>query len=137
MDLASVGGAATPAQLEDCYRRKTGALIAASVQIGALTFETANSTLIDALTRFGQAVGLAFQIADDILDVEGTAEILGKPAGADGARGKPTYPSVLGLENAKTEARRLYTEALESLGALDDNGRPLADIANFVLARRR
>ncbi len=137
MDLASVGTAPTPAELEDCYRRKTGALIAASVLLGALTADAAASPLVAALNRYGQALGLAFQIADDVLDVEGNTETLGKTAGADDARGKPTYPSILGMERSKTEARRLHTEALESLRPLGDNGHPLAAIADFVLARRR
>jgi farnesyl diphosphate synthase len=137
LDLASVGSGATLAALEDCYRRKTGALIAASVQLGALTAESADPAQVRALGTYGAALGLAFQIADDVLDVEGTAESLGKPAGADQARGKPTYPSVLGLAGAKSEAGRLRAEALESLAALGDNGAPLAAIADFVLARRR
>jgi geranylgeranyl pyrophosphate synthase len=137
LDLASVGSKASVALLEDCYRRKTGALIAASVRLGALTAESADAALVRTLGRYGEALGLAFQIADDILDVEGTAESLGKPAGADSARGKPTYPSVLGLTGAKAEAERLHAEALESLAPLGDNGAPLAAIADFVLARRR
>lgn len=137
MDLASVGGTMNARELEDCYRRKTGALIAASVQMGALCAEAAVPASLRALTTYGEALGLAFQIADDILDVEGTPETLGKPAGADEARGKPTYPSVLGLERARAEAQRLHAQALESLGALGDNGTPLAALADFVLARRR
>jgi farnesyl diphosphate synthase len=134
MDLASVGGSMNASELEDCYRRKTGALIAASVRLGALAANTAPPATLDI---FGEALGLAFQIADDILDVEGTPESLGKPAGADEARGKPTYPSVLGLDRARAEAKRLHALALESLGPLGDNGAPLAALADFVLARRR
>jgi geranylgeranyl pyrophosphate synthase len=134
MDLASVGGSMSASELEDCYRRKTGALIAASVRLGALAADTAAPSALD---TFGEALGLAFQIADDILDVEGSPETLGKPAGADEARGKPTYPSVLGLDRAKAEAQRLHALALESLGPLGDNGAPLAALADFVLARRR
>jgi len=137
LDLASVGSEPTVAALEDCYRRKTGALIAASARLGALTAESADPALVRALSNYGEALGLAFQIADDVLDVEGTVESLGKPAGADQARGKPTYPSVLGLAGAKAEAERRRTEALESLAPLRDNGAPLAAIADFVLARRR
>ncbi len=137
MDLASVGGNLTPDELQDCYRRKTGALIAASVQLGTLASDAANTPLAHALYGYGHAIGLMFQIADDVLDVESDTATLGKRAGADEARGKPTYPSVLGLDAAKTEARRLHTEALESLRPLGDNGAPLAAIADFVLARRR
>jgi geranylgeranyl pyrophosphate synthase len=137
LDLASIGTEMTVSALEDCYRRKTGALIAASVELGALTAEAAKRALVQSLTQYGRALGLAFQIADDLLDVEGNAEMLGKPAGADEARGKPTYPSVLGLAAAKAEAQRLRAEALESLRPLGDNGAPLVAIADFVLARRR
>lgn len=137
MDLDSVGGVMTHAELQDCYQRKTGALIAASVRLGALAAQNAPTEHANALTRYGEAIGLAFQIADDVLDVEGSTETLGKQAGADEARGKPTYPSVLGLERAKSEAQRLHRAALESLAPLGDNGYPLAAIADFVLARRR
>src|SRR6185436_13526466 len=116
--LASVGGTLNPSELEECYRRKTGALIAASVQIGVLTAEATDSIFAQALSRYGSFIGLAFQIADDVLDVESDTATLGKRAGADEARGKPTYPSVLGLTAAKAEARRLHLEALESLTPL-------------------
>jgi len=137
MDLDSIGGTMNAAQLQDCYRRKTGALIAVSVRLGAVAPQAPDAALTAALTRYGEAVGLAFQIADDVLDVESDTATLGKRAGADEARGKPTYPSVLGLEAAKAEARRLHREALESLGPLGDNGAPLAAMADFILARRR
>ena len=137
LDLASIGKSMSVATLEDCYRRKTGVLIAASVTLGALTAADAPSSSLKHLTRYGEALGLAFQITDDVLDVEGSAETLGKPAGADEARGKPTYPSLLGLEAAKTQAQALRSRALESLQPLGDNGVPLAAIADFVLNRRR
>ncbi len=137
LDLASIGESMTLPALEDCYRRKTGALIAASVQMGALAAKSATPGMIQALAAFGEAIGLAFQIADDILDVESDTATLGKQAGADEARGKPTYPSVIGLAAAKAEAERLHQRALESLHPLGDNGQPLAAIADYLLARRR
>jgi geranylgeranyl pyrophosphate synthase len=137
LDLASVGNHMTVADLDNCYRRKTGALIAASVRLGAFAAPAAPADRTAALALYGDALGLAFQIADDILDVESDPETLGKPVRADQARGKPTYPSVLGLEGAKNAARRLHERALESLRPLGDNGGPLAEIADFVLARRR
>jgi geranylgeranyl pyrophosphate synthase len=137
LDLASIGKPMTAEMLDNCYRRKTGALIAASVRLGALAAPRAEAAKTAALGAYGVALGLAFQIADDILDVESDAETLGKPAGADQARGKPTYPSVLGLDGAKAAARQLHDRALESLRPMGDNGRPLAEIATFVLARRR
>jgi geranylgeranyl pyrophosphate synthase len=137
MDLASVGGRMTPDELRDCYARKTGALIAASVRLGTLAAESAEATRVQALHAYGDAIGLAFQIADDVLDVESDTATLGKRAGADEARGKPTYPSVIGLQAAKDEAARLHRLALESLSPLGDNAQALAAIADFVVARRR
>jgi geranylgeranyl pyrophosphate synthase len=137
LDLASVGAPMTISALEDCYRRKTGVLITASVHLGALVAANADTALVKSLVCYGDALGLAFQITDDVLDVEGTAEALGKPAGADEARGKPTYPSLLGLDAAKTHSWELRSRALESLAPLGDNGLPLAAIADFVLTRRR
>jgi farnesyl diphosphate synthase len=137
IDLASVGAPMTISALEDCYRRKTGVLITAAVHMGALAAASADADRIKRLVRYGDALGLAFQIMDDVLDVEGSVESLGKPIGADEARGKPTYPSLLGLEIAKTQAQQLRAQALETLESLGDNARPLAAIADFVLTRRR
>ncbi len=136
MDLAAVGGQLTLHQLEDMHRRKTGALIRAAVTLGMLASACEDKTLIGALDDYGRAIGLAFQIADDILDVEGEAAVLGKAPGADAARGKPTYPAVLGLECARAQAREWHKTALESLAPLGDNGRSLAEIANFIVERR-
>lgn len=137
IDLESIGAPMTISALEDCYRRKTGVLITAAVHMGALTAANADPARINHLVRYGEMLGLAFQITDDILDVEGSTDALGKPIGADEARGKPTYPSLLGLDMAKTQAQQLRTQALESLESLGDNARPLAAIADFVLARRK
>ncbi len=135
IDLASVGKKLSPHELEDMHRRKTGALIRTSVLLGTLAREGVEPRVMEALDRYGQAIGLAFQIADDILDVEGKTEALGKTAGADEARNKPTYPAILGLDGAKARATELHCTALESLAPLGDNGHLLAEIADYIVER--
>ena len=136
IDLAVVGTSLGLAELEDMHRRKTGALIRASVHLGALASPAADEKSLQALDAYGRAVGLAFQIVDDILDVEGETATLGKQTGADEARGKPTYPALLGLSAARERARALLAAALESLAPLGDNGRLLAAIAEFIVTRK-
>ncbi len=136
MDLAAVGTTLTLPQLEDMHRRKTGALIRAAVRLGVLASGCEDPTRITALDDYARAVGLAFQIADDILDVEGDAAVLGKKPGADAAHGKPTYPAVLGLEAARAQAQEWLAAALESLAPLGDNGGQLAELARFIVERR-
>jgi geranylgeranyl diphosphate synthase type II len=117
------------------HTHKTGALIKASVKAGAL-LGAANDNELASLTRYGEAVGLAFQIADDILDIEGTTEQIGKDAGSDEARGKATYPAVVGLADAKKRAAELVDIALESLRDFDDKAEPLREIARYIVARK-
>jgi geranylgeranyl pyrophosphate synthase len=137
IDLASGGKTLALDQLEDMHLRKTGALIRVAVLLGAYTHEDAGPVTLQALEEYSHAIGLAFQITDDILDVEGHAETLGKNPGVDRARGKPTYPLLLGLPAAKTRARALHRQALESLNSLGDNGRILAELAGFIIERRQ
>ncbi len=137
IDLASGGRTLTLAQLEDLHLRKTGALIRASVLLGAHTHDSPDSGVLNALESYSHAIGLAFQITDDILDVEGKAETLGKNPGMDHARGKFTYPQLLGLPEAKARARALHAQALESLAPLGDNGDLLAELAGFIIERRQ
>ena len=137
IDLASGGRALTLAQLEDMHLRKTGALIRAAVLLGALCREGCDTAVLDSLESYSHAIGLAFQITDDILDVEGNTETLGKNTGVDRARGKPTYPLLMGLSEAKTRAKTLHAQALESLATLGDNGRLLAELAGFIIERRQ
>jgi farnesyl diphosphate synthase len=137
IDLASGGKSLTLAQLEDMHRRKTGALIRAAVLLGAQARADAAAEKLAALENYSHAVGLAFQIVDDILDVEGEAGTLGKNPGMDRARGKSTYPQVLGLAEAKARARALHAQALESLAPLGDNGGVLAELAGFIIERRQ
>ena len=114
IDLASIGLPLTEAQLCDMHRRKTGALLQASVLMGAACGELPAKAW-DSLSRYGAAIGLAFQVVDDILDVTQASETLGKTAGKDVDHNKPTYVSVLGLEGAIVQARALRERAQEAL----------------------
>ncbi len=124
-------------ELETMHRLKTGALIRASVLLAAACAPGLTADEWEALDGYSQDIGLAFQIQDDILDVEGSTEDLGKTIGADAARAKPTYPSVLGLEAAKTRARETAAPRLRSACAVRRTGpRILAWLASFVVDRR-
>ena len=123
------------ATLSYIHTHKTGALIRASVRAGAM-LGGATKERLDALTRYGDAIGLAFQIADDILDVEGTTEELGKDAGSDQARGKATYPALVGLEASKARARELVDMALDALAPFDERAEPLRAIASYIVKRK-
>ena len=136
IDLAAVGGSLNLDELEAMHRLKTGALIRASVLLAAACCPTLNAAEWDALDGYSQDIGLAFQIQDDILDVEGTLEDLGKTIGADAARAKPTYPSVLGLEAAKSRARELRQRACDRLTLLGPRAQVLAWLASYVIERR-
>jgi geranylgeranyl pyrophosphate synthase len=136
IDLAAVGRALTLDVLEAMHRLKTGALIRASVLMAAACSQDLSSANWAALDEYAQDIGLAFQIQDDILDVEGNTEVIGKTSGADAARDKPTYPSVMGLEAAKHRARELTLRASERLNPLGDGARVLAWLASYVIERR-
>ena len=135
LDLEAEGIALSLAQLERIHRAKTGALITAAARIGAMAAGAADAAL-DAFTRYGAALGLAFQIADDVLDVTATSDELGKTAGRDQALNKSTYPALLGVEGAIERADALVNEACN---ALDVDGLltpALEHLARFVVARR-
>ncbi len=117
------------------HTHKTGALIKAAVVAGAL-LGGADTVQLAAITRYGEAAGLAFQIADDILDIEGTTEEIGKDAGSDVARGKATYPLVLGLAAARVEARAMMDEALRALELFGAEADRLREIARFIVQRK-
>lgn len=136
LDLAAEGRQLSVAELETVHRGKTGALIAASVRIGALAALAADEPLLEALTDYGQALGLCFQIQDDILDVEGDTVTLGKTAGADVARGKATYPALLGLDAARDRARRECQRAVAALAPLGAGGERLRQLAAYSLSRQ-
>lgn len=117
------------------HTHKTGALITASVVAGALA-GGADDVQLDAIRRYGEAAGLAFQIADDILDIEGSSEDLGKTAGSDQARGKATYPAVMGLEAARKEAAKMMDEAMQALESFGSAADPLREIARYIVERK-
>ncbi|HTU67379.1 MAG TPA: farnesyl diphosphate synthase [Steroidobacteraceae bacterium] len=135
IDLESVKQVLDEAAVERMHRQKTGALIQASVMLGAVAAGIANVAQRAALEEFGAEIGLAFQIQDDILDVEGTTDSLGKRAGADADRVKPTYPSVLGLDAARAAALRRRDRALAALAPLGPRFAPLGEFADFLVSR--
>jgi geranylgeranyl pyrophosphate synthase len=135
IDLESVQQTLDEAALERMHRQKTGALIQASVLLGALSAGVMNVSERAALAEFGAEIGLAFQIQDDILDVEGTTQSLGKRVGADADRVKPTYPSVLGLEKSRSLAILRRDRAISALAPLGPRFAHLAEFAHFLVAR--
>lgn len=135
LDLAAVGGHPDVDALAHMHAHKTGALIVAAVRLGGLVAVEETDPRLTALTRYARAIGLAFQIHDDILDVTGDTVTLGKTSGADAARAKPTYPSLLGLEGAKRKAHSLIDEAIAALAPLGERAAPLADLAHYMIER--
>jgi farnesyl diphosphate synthase len=117
IDLASVGLPLTEIQLRQMHRLKTGALLLCSVQLGAVSAGRPSSMVFDALTNYAEALGLAFQVVDDILDVISDSATLGKTAGKDAAADKPTYVALMGLAQAQQLAQQLYAESLSALAA--------------------
>jgi farnesyl diphosphate synthase len=135
IDLAATGRELSLAELENMHIHKTGALIRASVLMGALSQAAVDSTILERLDRYAKCIGLAFQIQDDILDVTGDPSTLGKITGADRVLNKPTYPALLGLEGAREHAQMLYEEALASLEPLGEKADPLRWIAAYIVDR--
>ncbi|MBD8708573.1 (2E,6E)-farnesyl diphosphate synthase [Pseudomonas sp. CFBP 13711] len=136
IDLGSVGLKLDQKALEFMHRHKTGALIEASVRLGALASGNATQVQLDSLQIYARAIGLAFQVQDDILDVESDTATLGKRQGADIARDKPTYPALLGLEEAKHYALELRDQALVALRPFDEAAEPLRALARYIVERR-
>ena len=136
IDLLAVGAGAsfTEQSLQDMHARKTGALIRAAAVAGAI-MAGGTDEAIDAVEDYGRHLGLAFQIIDDILDVEGDAQALGKTAGKDAKAGKPTYPSIYGLAASRTLAAERHESALAALQAVELHRSRLADIASWVIKR--
>ncbi len=136
IDLGSVGIKLDQTALEFMHRHKTGALIEASVQLGALASGHASADDLQALNLYARAIGLAFQVQDDILDVESDTATLGKRQGADIARDKPTYPALMGLQGAKDYALELRDQALNALKSFDTTADPLRALARYIVERR-
>lgn len=136
IDLGSVGLKLDQSALEYMHRHKTGALIEASVRLGALASGRSTPEQLQALQVYARAIGLAFQVQDDILDVESDTQTLGKRQGADIARDKPTYPALLGLDAAKAYALELRDQALAALRPFDAAAEPLRDLARYIVERR-
>jgi geranylgeranyl pyrophosphate synthase len=135
IDLASTGKQLSAEELNFMHNHKTGALIEASVVMGALATDQATDDQIEALKQYARAIGLAFQIQDDILDVESSTEELGKSQGSDSANDKATYTSILGIEKARSEAEKLYQTSIDALSIFSNNADPLRALAKFIVHR--
>jgi len=138
IDLAAVGQTLPLPALERMHRMKTGALLRASVLMGALSGQAALLTECtrEILGRYGDAIGLAFQVVDDVLDVEASTEALGKTAGKDAAASKPTYVSTMGIEAARAFSLRLRAQALEVLTGLGPRANRLRELADLIVCRK-
>ncbi len=135
MDMESTGKELDLQALEDMHERKTGELIRAAVRLGALAGKNIDDASLTMLDAYGESIGLAFQIVDDILDITGNTVTLGKPQGSDQAQNKPTYPALVGLDQARARADELYKAALASVAPLGDNGAMLRHLAGLIVHR--
>jgi farnesyl diphosphate synthase len=135
IDLAAVGKELTLAELENMHIHKTGALIRASVLMGASSQPAIKANVLQQLDHYAKCIGLAFQICDDILDITADTSTLGKPQGADLALNKPTYPALLGLDGARTHASTLIEDALNSLADFGPEADTLRWIAAYIAQR--
>lgn len=135
VDILSEGKPIEPSVLHYIHTHKTGALILSTLRAGAI-LAGATPDQLDAITRYGEAGGLAFQIADDILDIEGEEALRGKKSGQDATRGKATYPALVGLDAAKREAEHLAQQALDAIAAFDHQADPLREIARYIVSRK-
>ncbi len=135
LDVESEGKTVDLTALNHIHSRKTGAMIRAAVREGGI-LAGADERRLQALSEYGSSLGLAFQIADDILDVEGDRELLGKKTGADVARRKAAFPALVGLDASKKKARELVEKALEAIASFDGKADPLRWIAEFVVERK-
>ncbi len=133
-DLEAEGKKSNRADLRYIHENKTAAILTTSVRLGAMS-ANADAKMLSAITRFGRALGLAFQVIDDILDVTQTTEKLGKSAGKDVAAQKATYPAVIGLDKSRAEAKRLTRNAHDALSVFGEKARTLRALANYLLER--
>jgi len=135
MDLAAEGHLLTATEIEHMYSLKTGALIHASVVSAALLADSLPGNRASAIDAFGRTIGVAFQIKDDILDVEGETEVIGKRTGADQRLGKATYPGLVGIDAARARCESLLRSALEQLDDFAGDADPLRWLARFIVER--
>jgi geranylgeranyl diphosphate synthase, type II len=135
LDIRSEGKTVDLKTLQQIHRLKTGAMIRVSLRAGAI-LSGAPAAALASLSDYGRQIGLAFQIADDILNVEGDRTLLGKGTGSDAARGKVTFPALLGVEASRTRAKALIGEAVASLASFDERAAPLRSIALYILERK-
>jgi len=135
IDLAAVGNSLTLEQLEAMHRLKTGALIKASILLGAMCSTTVTEDELAKLGRYADCIGLSFQIQDDILDVIGDTETLGKPKGSDEKMQKPTYPSILGLDASRKLALEQHQQALSHLETLGERADTLRQLSAYIVER--
>ncbi|MBI2381597.1 MAG: (2E,6E)-farnesyl diphosphate synthase [Gammaproteobacteria bacterium] len=136
IDLDATGRSLDLDALERMHRLKTGALIAAAVRLGALCVPGVSEETLTALDTYARAIGLAFQVQDDILDIESDTETLGKPQGSDQDQGKVTYPALLGLAGAKAKAEELVRAAELAVSALPGQAPFLKEFAHYIIRRR-
>jgi geranylgeranyl diphosphate synthase type II len=136
VDIESEGTRIDGVVLDYIHRHKTGCLLSVSVLLGAV-FGACSAEQQQRLGSYGEAIGLCFQITDDILDVLGTSDELGKPAGSDQARGKATYPSIHGMEASRRRQAELYSDAIAALDLFDKKADPLREIARIIIERNK
>ena len=136
LDLQAEGKLVNQTELENIHRNKTGALIQAAIMMGAMTTFKGTDPAIPKLRQFGQSIGLAFQVQDDILDITATTEDLGKTAGKDEQVQKSTYPALMGVVQAQAYAQSLHHQAFEALAYFGENAQELVEISQFLLARK-
>ncbi len=135
IDLAAVGKSLSLAELQDMHIHKTGALIRTSVMLAAYSKPDLDNGLIEKLDHYAKCIGLNFQIKDDILDIEADTETLGKPQGSDMDANKPTYPAIVGMDDAKRMMMDLHQEALDSLTPFGDKAERLHQLAEYIINR--
>ncbi|WP_117233572.1 (2E,6E)-farnesyl diphosphate synthase [Vibrio maerlii] len=136
LDLAAEGKQVSLNELERIHKNKTGALLKCSIQLGALAAGSKGEEILPQLERYAEAIGLAFQVQDDILDIISDTETLGKPQGSDQELDKSTYPALLGLDGAQQKANDLLNEALLALQAIPYNTQLLEEFARYVVERK-
>lgn len=135
LDIAATNKAITVAELERIHQLKTGALLNCAITLGALCANNVTEHTFKQLAIFGKTIGLAFQVQDDILDIEGDTHVLGKPQGSDIEANKATYPALLGLEGAKQKARSLLDDAITALNEIEADTKELEQLAYYIVER--